>query len=199
MFTRLCGDKAISHVVLMTTMWRDIRLEVGEGREEELKCQYWRTMIKMGSEVVRFGDTAESAWNVIDIAVAGRVTDPQALLLQEELVDLHLRLSETEAGKALYGSLRHLLEEQKSEIRRMQEKALANDDDGLTNELRVKCEDLERKLQNTVQQLAKMKIPLGRRIKLLFSFKRPQSVSEINPGHWQRLTTSQASPQRPAE
>lgn len=169
MFQKLCGTKAIARVVLTTTMWTNVTKEVGERREQELKSRYWRRMLDMGSKSTRFGNTLESAWTIIDTAVQNQCPDPQTLLLQEELVDHHLRLSETEAGRALHAFLQGVFEEQRNRMQKMREK----NSYGLLRDL----EELEKSLKETVNQLENMKIPIKRRLRLFFSIKKIFAVS----------------------
>jgi hypothetical protein len=177
MFGKLCGDGAIKNVVLGTTMWTKVKPDIGERREKELEETYWREMLNMGSRMMRFRDSSEAAWDMIDKIVDTRDTDKdQALLLQEELVDLGRRLSETEAGKALYNKLQQALAEQKEAIRRLQEEAEAEQNEQLAKELALQYRAMQETLQCTFDELAKMKIPLGRRLLMLLSLRRPRSV-----------------------
>lgn len=55
MFMRLCGDHNLENVVLLTTMWGEIKDE-GKGlqRERELRREFWTEMEKNGSTIRRF-------------------------------------------------------------------------------------------------------------------------------------------------
>jgi hypothetical protein len=176
MFAKLCGDGAIKNVVLTTTMWTKVRPEVGERREKELKERYWAGMLSMGSRTIRFEDSFKGAWDIID-QIVGTVDRNHALLLQEELVDLGRRLSETEAGKMLYSKLQQALAQQKETIRHLCEEAKQEQNEQLAEELAAQYEAMQDALQFTFDQLAKMKVPLGRRVLMLFSFRKPHAVS----------------------
>jgi hypothetical protein len=176
MFAKLCGDGAIRNVVLTTTMWTKVRPEVGEGRERELQEKYWAGMLSMGSRTMRFGDSFKAAWHIID-QIVGTVDRNHALLLQEELVNLGRRLSETEAGKMLYSQLQQALAKQKEAIRNLCEVAKQEQNEQLADELAAQYEAMQDTLQSTFTQLEKMKIPLGRRLLMLFSFQKPHAVS----------------------
>jgi len=180
MFAKLCGDGAIGNVVLATTMWTKVKPDVGGKREKELKEKYWAGMLSMGSRTMRFGDSFSAAWQIIDQIVNTQEVDKDhALLLQEELVNLGRRLSETEAGKTLYSKLQQLLSEQKETIRKLREEAEAEQNEQLAKELAAQYEDMQDALQSTFDQLAKMKIPLGRRLLMLFSFRKPRAVCSL--------------------
>lgn len=179
MFAKLCGDGAIKNVVLATTMWSKVNSETGSRRESELEKTYWRGMLDLGSRMMRFEDSFEAAWHMIDEIVTPEADSDQdhALLLQEELVDLGRRLSETEAGKTLYTRLQQVLAEQKETIRKLREEAEAEQNTQLAKELTAQYQVAQETLQSTFEQLATMKIPLGRRLLMPFSFRRPRAVS----------------------
>lgn len=66
MFTILCGQRVMPHVVITTTMWSKVTNEEGEAREGELKIKFWKNMIAGGCRIERFKDTHDSAWSIID-------------------------------------------------------------------------------------------------------------------------------------
>jgi len=174
MFAKLCGVDALENVVLTTTMWGTLKdIKAGERHEAELLQTYWRPMVERGSTTMRFQRTFESAWSIIDSIIAHH--QAHSLLLQEELVDLHRRLSETEAGIALYDTLQKLLADQKETARALREKAKAEHNEQLVRELTAQIEVIQDSIQDIFDQVARMKIPIGRRIRLLCSFKKPHS------------------------
>jgi len=101
-FGELCGDKFLTNVVILTTMWDKVRsMEEGGKREATIKMKYWNAMLHHGATVNRFyKDDPKSAWTIVDNLIQERQLG-QALLLQEEMVDLGKPLNETTAGKAL--------------------------------------------------------------------------------------------------
>lgn len=181
MFAKLCGEEAIGNVVLVTTMWDSLKDQaVGERRQAELSKTYWKPMLEHGSKCMRFQRTYESARTIIDSIITRN--SAHSLLVQEEMVDLHRRLSETEAGIALYGTLQNLLADRQEAIRRLREQAKAEHNDQLVQELTAQIEIIQDGIQDIFDQVTKMKIPFGRRIRLMFSFKKPHSVS--SPLNW---------------
>ena len=101
MFQNLCGDEALKNVVLVTTMWDEVGEEEGSNREIELTAKYWNTMIELGCHTSRFYNNTESALDIVSQFQDARCT----VLLQKELVDLHLELAETSAGRTLFSFL----------------------------------------------------------------------------------------------
>ncbi|EDR05778.1 uncharacterized protein LACBIDRAFT_302493 [Laccaria bicolor S238N-H82] len=76
-FKKLCGDRALRSVVLGTTKWAELASSsVGEQRVKELCDKYWLEMIECGSIVHNFGDTQQSAWDMVDSVLAYDVVIP---------------------------------------------------------------------------------------------------------------------------
>jgi hypothetical protein len=180
MFGELCGDKSARNVVLLTTMWDKARsIEEVEKREAGLKERYWNVMIHHGATVGRFyvnGSGSKSPWLIVDKMIQ-RHQLGQALLLQEEMVDVGKRLNETNAGKALFRDLEGLLNKQNKTIKSLEEQM----DGGRTDaDVEREMEALRKEIENIMQEFDSMKIPLGRRIALFFGKafgKKEQAVS----------------------
>ena len=169
MFGKLCGDDALTNVILATTMWDRVDRSTCVRREEELKKDFWNRMLALGSPAVRFQGTFESAWQIIDIIAKKKRVD--ILLLQEELVNLKRQLSETQAGMVLYNELQKLLAEHKETLRKLRDEAALSNDKQLKEELDAAYEAIQRKLESTFDQISSLKVPLGRRVALLFGKK----------------------------
>jgi len=157
MFNKLCGDDALKNVILVTTKWDDIERGVGRRREQQLSNTYWKKMLSQGSQMARFMNTQESAWEIIDLVL---LKDPVNALIQKELIDLQKHLPETEAGKTLRYTLQELLEAQKEMARQLQNDDGTQEDGGL----REREEETTKRLRSTLHQIQELKIPLGRRI-----------------------------------
>jgi len=179
MFANLCGDDMLGNVVLVTTMWSNVKPEVGAERERQLQQEFWKPMIDQGSVVKRFDCTYKRAWDIVNVLI-GRA-QREAVLLQEEIVDLGRKLSETEAGKTLYNALQRLLAEQKETVRMLQEEAKIQDNPKLAKELEKEYDKIQRELDKTFEDMKRLKIPFGRRFALLFSFKKAKSHSVFSP------------------
>lgn len=176
MFANLCGDDAIGNVILASTMWRQGKEAIEERREAELKSKYWKGMIDQGSEVVRFHRTFDSAWTIVDIIDRKRDTR-HSLLLQEEMVNLSMQLSETQVGKQLYNTLQKLLAEQQEAVRRLRDEASTQNNPQLVEDLNAQYNEIQENLRSTFNQIKEIKIPLGRRIAAFFRFKSTHAVS----------------------
>jgi hypothetical protein len=63
-------DGELKDVIVVTTMWGQVKKEIGERREEELKNVVFAKMVAAGCRVQRFEDTPESAWRIVDCLTA---------------------------------------------------------------------------------------------------------------------------------
>jgi uncharacterized membrane-anchored protein YjiN (DUF445 family) len=165
-FEDLCGDEAMRKVILATTMWKNVKEDTGLRREMELKEVYWKTMLEKNSTIVRFYGTYQSAWSIVDEILRSTNTEsPIPLLLQQEMVDAHKRLSETKAGITLYEELRELISLQDDAIQKLKEKAVKQNNPLLVQELDAQSKAIQEKIRQTLDQIdQEMRIPLGKRI-----------------------------------
>ena len=178
LFNRLCGDRAIEHVRLVTSMWDVKADETGadrkESRELELKENFWQPLIDAGARYERFKNTKKSAWDIIRDATAG---ESEAVLLQEELVDAERRLGETAAGKAIYSQFQKLLLEQKETLKQLADQAKLQQDPKLMKSLEDECRKIEARLEKIRKEMEELKIPFLRRVFLRLFPKKTRSVS----------------------
>ncbi|KAI6156084.1 hypothetical protein EDD17DRAFT_1071077 [Pisolithus thermaeus] len=119
MFKELCGKDNFKNVILVTTMWDEVTKEVGSAREQELHADFWRAMIALGSTTHRFERTTESAWKIINSLSVPPLPSRRPLQIQKEMVDEHLPLHRTAAGRTVLGSLNDLMSGFKGIFRRL--------------------------------------------------------------------------------
>ena len=160
-FRELCGDKFARNVVFLTTMWDKARnLDEAGKREAGLKERYWGVMIHHGATVGRFyKDNPKSAWAIVDNVIQRRQLG-QALLLQEEIVDLEKRPNETYVAKLLRSEFEALLIKQIKTIKSLEELEGGPHDADVQKELVA----LRAEAKNTAQVIESLKIPLHRRV-----------------------------------
>ena len=126
MFHQLCGDKALSSVVLGTTKWGEVDENVGKDREEQLAEKFFGGMVASGSKVLRFDPrprpsrTDRSARAFLDAILDQlefgkneKILNDSVLQIQNEIVELERRIPETAAGKELRYTLEQLVQMQK--------------------------------------------------------------------------------------
>jgi len=158
-FHKLCGERADASIILGTTKWKDVSLEMGARREKQLIETYWQDHIARGSRVYRFEDSQSSAWNIIH-AILDNFEGRTALRIQKELVDLQRCIPETDAGKTLRYTLEQLLEMQKKLAKDLQ----AQDDP----ESIAKLDDNRNQIRTTLRQIQDLQVTLPRRIMTFF-------------------------------
>ncbi|KAI6113385.1 hypothetical protein EDD17DRAFT_1421515, partial [Pisolithus thermaeus] len=126
LLAKLCGRRATNGVWLVTTMWDKAKsMELAESRALQLEENFWRPLIEEGARHKRFEEnSSRCAWEIVQDLTGEGVT----LLLQEELVDKEMELSETTAGQVLYQQLQRDLLERIQTIKRLQEEAKAQGD-----------------------------------------------------------------------
>ena len=175
MFGEVCGDRAAHKVVVVTTMWDKIDPAVGERRQSELEYKYFHVLLRRGATVMRFNNTCQSAWEIMEAIFAE--SEREAVLIQEELVDLKKRLNETSAGKALYNTLQNLLAEQKTAVQELTKLAKEQDNKELVAEMRHEYKRIQAEFERSFGTISSLKISPGRRLVLLFA-KKSRAVGD---------------------
>ena len=115
MFRSLCGTKALSHVILATTMWDKVSSEEGAAREGELlrDDRFWGQMKAAGSIVKRYHGTAGEAMAMVnELVQKSRVV----LRIQEEVAVQNKKLVDTKAGKEINEALGDLSKKHAEEL-----------------------------------------------------------------------------------
>ena len=170
MFKQLCGKSSFKNVILTTTMWDEVDEETGAAREEELKSIYWKSMISRQSTTARFMGTRDSAFRLI-APLLDEANRRNGLLLQKELVDLDLRLSETHAGQRLRSEIKQLGKQQLKLLRQIREELKRPDDATSLQVLMEEYEELQRTSGTLLQQMDELQVPLGRQIMNTFTIR----------------------------
>ena len=122
MFRKLWGDEALKNVVIGTTKWDDVELDVGQQREIQLRDNFWKEMIQHGSVVMQVHD--DSAWKVVNHILENKTID--SILIQNELMKLRMIIPQTSAGQESRFTLQELLE---MHIRRMHQLEMEENDE----------------------------------------------------------------------
>ena len=162
-------------------MWDKMSGELAlkaKAREEEFKSRYWNHMIRLGAQTKRFENKEKSALGIVSELLLEGVIE-QAVLLQEELVDLGRDLNETHAGKALYSQLQTALSQQKETIRALQTQVKERSNPQLDAELDTELKRIQAELDKTSQQISELKIGFWRKIMLALFGKKATAVSHF--------------------
>ncbi|KAF5357181.1 hypothetical protein D9756_006603 [Leucocoprinus leucothites] len=159
MFGELCGDVAMSRVILVTTFWeRGDASRVGESRVQQLRDNYWKPLIDRGSSIDALKKAnSEEAWRVVRPLVDKRLNARREVLLQEETVDRHIALNETQAGKALYTDLQRTLAEKKKHLESLRKQVERSNDPHLKEYLRKEHAKTKQEFDETFLQSEKLR------------------------------------------
>ncbi|KAG0641238.1 P-loop containing nucleoside triphosphate hydrolase protein [Tuber brumale] len=131
MFQSLCGQKFLKNVFLTTTQWSNADPEEGGVRENSLRNgDFWGGLIEKGATMQRFHGTRESGLELIRKLMPN---ERKPLDIQIQIVNQHMTLLETGAGKCINEELIALEKKKKEEIesleRELQEAIKARDNE----------------------------------------------------------------------
>ena len=152
MFRKLCGEKTLKNVIIMTNMWGRVTLQEGEDREQQLKDEYFKAAIEKGAQLCRHDDTPESARAILGMVLENT---PAVLEIQRELVEEHKGIEQTGAGKELNREIRMALVRYQKDIEELEEgvqEAMEDDDEETQEEL----EEEKKRLREEMRELRKV-------------------------------------------
>jgi hypothetical protein len=159
MFKKLCGEKAYQSVILTTTMWTKVTPEEGARREKELieTDDYWGLMSKRGSTVFRYGDTKESALNLISHILKQQMT--VTLDIQDEIVNKGHDIDETSAAHELNAEIireRKMHVAELNAMRDQMQEAIDLRDEELQQSFKEEIDSLQQKIQKGAEEQQKL-------------------------------------------
>jgi len=184
MFQKLCGDKALRNVVIVTNMWGEVEPQVGDAREVELVTDdtFFKPVLEKGARMGRHDKTVLSAEKIIRLILQNH---PLPLRIQEEMVDEHKDISQTGAGEELNRELNAQIRKHQQEVRVLREemeRAINNKDEETRRELEIETQKMQREIsrfQNDARRLEsdykKEKERLDERIDQVVSEARRES------------------------
>jgi len=114
MFKRLVGDQNLGNIVLLTTMWNQLKDEgVGLQRDQQLREDFWNVMEQKGSQIRSYKGSKHQAE-----AIVCRLMRKRSIILdiQRELVDEGKTLEQTTAGELVLPRLEEAIENTKNQI-----------------------------------------------------------------------------------
>ncbi|KAH7398668.1 P-loop containing nucleoside triphosphate hydrolase protein [Phaeosphaeria sp. MPI-PUGE-AT-0046c] len=159
MFMRLCGDQNLENVVLLTTMWGEMKDE-GKGlqRERELRREFWKDMEKNGSTIRRFDGSRSMAEAFVCRLMR---KDDIILDIQDELVGQGKRLEQTKAGQLVVPMIDQRIGESERKIREMEEEERAPNSAEAQRRRRVLIEQHKKNLD----QRRRLQVKTGEEVK----------------------------------
>ena len=95
---RICGERTLRNVVLVTNMWGNVNPNLGATREQQLAAEFVRPALDKGARLLRHHDTTESAHRIIRAILDNRRT---TLQVQRELVDEKREFDRTTVGEEI--------------------------------------------------------------------------------------------------
>ncbi|CAA7269624.1 unnamed protein product [Cyclocybe aegerita] len=101
MFRKICGERTLKNVVVMTNMWGSVNASIAEARERELATEElcFKPVLDAGAKMLRHYGTRDSAHEVLRHIVSNHAGSV-VLDLQRELVIEHKSLEQTSAADA---------------------------------------------------------------------------------------------------
>ena len=140
-FRELCGEASLKNVVLVTNMWSEVSVEVGEARERELSSNFLKPALDKGAQMARHHDTEQSAHEVIRRIMNNH---PVVLQIQHELVDQHKDVANTAAGGAVDAELDAEKKRHEAEVKKAQEE--------VQRKMREKEEEARRRIEEETRK-----------------------------------------------
>ena len=134
-FQKLCGESTLQNAVIVTNMWGQVDLQIGEAREDELMREdiFFKPVFDKGARIARNENTVASAQDIIRLVLDNH---PWPLRIQEELVDEGKDISATSAIQQLYREINAQIKEHREEMRVVREMRI------LREEMRVLKEEV---------------------------------------------------------
>ena len=149
MFRKLCGDNALQNVVIVTNMWGEVGRRIGNEREAELMREdiFFKPVLEKGAQMARHWNSVRSAKSIIRRILNNH---PLPLLIQEELIDQHMDISNTSAGEELNREINAHIRRHKEEMHSLEERmeqAMKDKDEERKGELEVEAQRMQRELE----------------------------------------------------
>jgi len=103
------NPSVVENVILATTKWDDVTLDVGQLREKEISQQYWT-----GPYMDRFLGTSDSAWTIVNRVLEN---NPNNILpIREELVNLLGSIPKTRKSQIPWGFFTFLFKRREPQV-----------------------------------------------------------------------------------
>jgi hypothetical protein len=142
MFKKLCGERALHNVVIVTNMWGEVDDRIAAARETELVNDdlFFKPILDKGARIARHDNTLPSAQAIVRLLFDNV---PSPLRIQEELVHEFKDLSETGAGEELSRELASVIKKYQVEIETLKvdmQQAMREDDEETRRELEIETQ-----------------------------------------------------------
>ena len=192
MFQKLCGESALQNVVIVTNMWGEVKGQVGEKREAELKGKdiFFKPVLEKGAQMARHKNTTPSAQDILRLILDNH---PLPLRIQVELVDEDKEISMTSAGEELNRELNARIRKHKEEMRAIEEgmqQAMRDKDEEIRKELEEETKKMQYETKRIEDEVERMASDYQRRERELKALETQLAEQEAaSHGNWfPRLT-----------
>lgn len=122
---KLCGDRFLRHVCLVTTMWGRLDDFEAHQRQEQLEKSFWKDMIGKDAVPRKYIGTTDSALHIIDILYQRAISQNTIPDIQQESLKENRPLRESSAGRVIYEDIEQKLQQCDSSIAMIKEEHLA--------------------------------------------------------------------------
>ena len=138
-FQNLVGPEALKNCVLVTNMWNQVNIKVGEDRENELKSKdmFFKSALDRGATTMRHNGGQAAGFDIIRHVLRNK---PMPLAIQKELVTEKKMIYETVAGQVLLGEMAEMEKKHQREL------------DALKKELDEAIEEHDRQAEEEIQE-----------------------------------------------
>ncbi|KZT74204.1 hypothetical protein DAEQUDRAFT_702482 [Daedalea quercina L-15889] len=113
LFRKLCGDSAMTNVVIVTTMWETVDPQLGEQRLQQLEKNYFKDAVDRGARILRHDNTSHSAAAILSKLLR---KPAKVLRIQDQLVAEHKTIPQTDAGHELDDQLGELCKQHQKKV-----------------------------------------------------------------------------------
>ncbi|KAF9447340.1 hypothetical protein P691DRAFT_671702 [Macrolepiota fuliginosa MF-IS2] len=162
LFKKLCGHDMYRHIVMVTTMWDRLRDEnVGNLREEELRATFWAPVIRHGAVMMRYQNTKESAWDILE-HILGGLTERRMLQLQRELIEMGKTFPSTAVGKELSKTINEIVKKQELLVQTLHNQLSKLDMD---TDTRALLQEQRGELERQRENLDILRVPLKTKLR----------------------------------
>ncbi|KAI1123684.1 P-loop containing nucleoside triphosphate hydrolase protein [Nemania abortiva] len=170
-FKRICGEKAMENVILVTSRWDEVEESIGASREHELRESFWAYMLGHGSSLSRYHGDRESAR-----AIASQLLlkDTVMLQIQDEMVNGGKNLDQTTAGSFVDDSLAKQKAKFEKELKELEElrRQLQESDRHMRRQVQSDLQTQRGKLIDTEEQQVSLKRDIVSEVKEEIKTKR---------------------------
>lgn len=178
-FKKICGQSALSNVLLITSRWTEIDPALGADRERQLKEKFWAYMLGHGSNISRFHGDRPSAVGLVSQLLQKNTV---VLQLQKELVDEGKQLDDTTAGAYVSDNLDKLRQQYQDELASLErlKQDLLDNDRAMKRQIQRDWEAESARLKQVQNEQVSLQRPVGTEVREEITKKR-SGLSKVIP------------------